>query len=73
MQSAFQDGGANAPLLGGAGINISFVAGTINDGDEPMRMARMLFRATRGKALTHFAEKPFIQDGKPKITYMIVF
>jgi hypothetical protein len=36
-------------------------------------MARMLFRATRGKALTHFAEKPFIQDGKPKITYMIVF
>jgi len=73
VHDALQEGGANQPLLGGGGVNICFVAGTINDGDEPMRMARMLFRATRGKALTHFAEKPFMQDGKQKITYMVVF
>jgi len=49
-----------APAVGG-GINISFVAGTILDGDEQSRMQRMLFRITRGKALTHFSA-PFTQD-----------
>lgn len=44
------------PLLDNTGVNISFVAGTIKAGDEPMRMQRMLFRITRGKALTHFSE-----------------
>jgi len=71
MHAALQDG-TDAPLLGGGnGVNISFIAGTINN-DENMRMARMLFRATRGKALTHFSE-PFTQDGKSKIVYMVVF
>jgi len=36
-----------------AGVSISFVAGTIKD-DECDRMRRMLYRITRGKALTHF-------------------
>lgn len=58
--------------MGAGGINISFVAGTINDGDEPNRMQRMLFRITRGKALTHFSE-PFTQDKKQKVVYMVVF
>jgi len=43
------------PLLENAGVNISFVAGTIKAGDEPLRMQRMLFRITRGKALTQFS------------------
>lgn len=42
------------------GVSISFVAGTIKD-DECDRMRRMLYRITRGKALTHFL--PFEQDG----------
>lgn len=56
----------------GGGINISFVAGTIKDGDEPARMQRMLFRITRGKALTHFSI-PFTQDKQQKVVYMVVF
>jgi len=38
------------PLMDG---NLQFIAGTIKDG-ETERMRRMLFRATRGQALTHF-------------------
>jgi hypothetical protein len=37
-----------------------------------MRMARMLFRSTRGKALTKFSD-PFVQDGKQKVVYMVIF
>jgi hypothetical protein len=43
-----------APLLSmDIGVSISFVAGTILD-SECDRMRRMLYRITRGKALTHF-------------------
>lgn len=35
------------------GVSISFVAGTIKD-NEKERMTRLLFRTTRGKALTYF-------------------
>lgn len=50
-----------APLLNlDIGVSISFVAGTILD-SECDRMRRMLYRITRGKALTHFL--PFDQDG----------
>jgi hypothetical protein len=38
---------------------LSFIAGTIKDG-ESERMRKMLFRATRGQALTHF--RTFEQD-----------
>lgn len=71
MQGGMQDGSMQ-PLLNDAGVNISFVAGTIKDGDEPIRMQRMLFRITRGKALTHFSE-PFVQDKQQKVVYMVVF
>jgi hypothetical protein len=60
------------PLLQDVGVNIAFVAGTIKDGDESNRMQRMLFRITRGKALTHFSE-PFLQDKVQKVVYMVVF
>lgn len=60
------------PLLENAGVNISFVSGTIKAGDEPLRMQRMLFRITRGKALTHFSEK-FVQDKVDKVCYLVVF
>jgi hypothetical protein len=43
-----------SPLLNmDMGVSISFVAGTILD-VECDRMRRMLYRITRGKALTHF-------------------
>ena len=48
-------------MLENAGVNISFVAGTIKAGEEPVRMQRLLYRITRGKALTHFSE-PFQQE-----------
>ena len=34
-------------------ISISYLAGTINS-DEQMHFKKMVFRATRGKVLTHF-------------------
>lgn len=37
------------------GVNIAFVAGTIRGGEQD-RMNRMIFRVTRGKALTYFKE-----------------
>ena len=59
----------NIPLIEG-GVQISFVAGTIRGGEQE-RMNRMLFRITRGRALTYFED--FVQDGVPKIVYMVVF
>ena len=50
--------------------NLQFIAGTIKDG-EAERMRRMLFRATRGQALTHFS--PYDQDGQLKVSYLVVF
>jgi V-type H+-transporting ATPase subunit a len=60
------------PLLGSTGVNISFVAGTIKAGEEPLRMQRMLFRITRGKALTHFSDS-FQQEKQDKVCYLVVF
>jgi hypothetical protein len=58
-------------LMGMEGaVNISFVAGTIKD-MEKERMTRLLFRTTRGKALTYF--KDFDQDGNKKSVYMVVY
>jgi len=58
------------PLMEGG--KVSFVAGTIKDGEQD-RMKRMLFRVTRGKALTHFHE--FIQPvtGETKAVYLVVY
>jgi hypothetical protein len=57
------------PMLDG-GVNIAFVAGTIRGGEQD-RMNRMIFRVTRGKALTFFKE--FHQDGESRVVYMVVY
>jgi len=49
------------PLLqGGAGAKIAYMAGTINEGEEMIRMQRLLYRITRGQCLSLFSE-PFTQ------------
>lgn len=57
------------PLLE-SGVSICFVAGTIK-ANECERMSRLLYRITRGKALTHFQQ--FEQDGQEKAVYMVVY
>lgn len=51
-------------------MSISFVAGTIKD-SEKERMTRLLFRTTRGKALTYFHD--FDQGDVKKAVYMVVY
>lgn len=51
-------------------MSISFVAGTIKD-SEKERMTRLLFRTTRGKALTYFHD--FVQGDVNKAVYMVVY
>jgi hypothetical protein len=41
--------------LAGGEIQIAYVAGTIEN-DETSRLKKLLFRATRGKALTSFTD-----------------
>ena len=64
------------PLLNtsGNGLKMSFVAGTIKNGED-LRMNRMLFRVTRGQALTYFGSvnERFTQDNQEKIPYLVVF
>jgi hypothetical protein len=43
-----------SPVMEG-GVSIAFVAGSIRD-NEQERMNRMIFRVTRGKALTYFQD-----------------
>lgn len=56
----------SAPLLG----DIQFISGTIK-GEEHARLEKLIFRSTRGKALTFFQE--FMQNDVPKCVYMVVF
>lgn len=49
---------------------LQFVSGTILE-KEKERMKRMLFRATRGMALTHFND--FEQHGELKSAYLVMF
>lgn len=44
-------------LLGLDGVSITHIAGTI-DCEEKGRLKKLLFRATRGKALTYFQDIP---------------
>lgn len=44
-----------APLLDNDNVYISHIAGTI-EVDEKARLKKLLFRATRGKALTFFKD-----------------
>jgi hypothetical protein len=43
------------PLIEGGDVSISYIAGTLEMEDRP-RLKKLLFRATRGKALTYFRE-----------------
>lgn len=56
--------------IASGGVNIAFVAGTIRGGEQE-RMNRMIFRVTRGKALTFFKE--FKQDDQARCVYMVVY
>lgn len=49
---------------------IQFVAGTIRQ-EEQDRLKRLVFRITRGKALTYFLD--FSQHGAQKSVYIVVF
>ena len=42
-------------IVEGGDISIAHIAGTIEQDERP-RLKKLLFRATRGKALTHFVE-----------------
>lgn len=70
-----------APLMGlmdDMGVRIAHIAGTI-DADEKDRLKRLLFRATRGKALTFFEDfnidSKFLGSKKllNKSVYIVVF
>jgi len=50
--------------------SLQFIAGTVKH-EEMERMKRMLFRFTRGRALTHC--KSYEQDGVTKVAYLVVF
>jgi len=70
------------PLIGGGegvvlDIQISHIAGTI-EVEEKVRLKKLLFRATRGKALTFFEDFELPNPdpkGKPrhKAVYIVVF
>ena len=64
---------AREELLGNIGLNIAHLAGTIFQ-SEKERLQRLIFRATRGTALTYFQdiEQPFI-DYKGAKFYKTVY
>lgn len=64
-------------LLKGNEVRVGHIAGTIGQ-DEQMRFKKLIFRATRGNALTYFQDlKNPIEDyyGKKheKTVYVVVF
>lgn len=63
-------------LDNGDNIYISHIAGTI-EVDEKARLKKLLFRATRGKALTFFQDFELKLAGqekpKTKTVYIVVF
>ena len=61
---------AENPGAAGGDGGLSFFAGTIRH-EETERMKKMLFRSTRGLALTHF--KPYTQNEIEKAAYLVVF
>ena len=67
-----------APMAGyDGGVAIQHVAGTINT-DEVSRFQKLIFRASRGNALTHFAEFPqtlYDNHDNPlaKTVYVVLF
>jgi len=64
-----------SPLLDNDNVYIAHIAGTI-EVDEKARLKKLLFRATRGKALTFFQDFEIrTPDGKhkTKTVYIVVF
>lgn len=68
----------NAPLMGGmdeSSVFITHIAGTI-ESEEKERLKKLLFRATRGKALTYFSDftiKNPAGELHTKSVYIVVF
>jgi len=60
---------SQALLDNGTG-QMGLIAGTINE-NECERMKRLLFRVTRGLAVTYF--QPYEQDGKNKAVYLVIY
>jgi hypothetical protein len=63
------------PLIPGAGVYVAHIAGTI-EVDEKARMKKLMFRATRGKALTFFNDytvRSANNEPRTKSVYIIMF
>lgn len=77
MREADQNFGVREGLLAKGGLNVSHIAGTINQ-FEKERLQRLIFRATRGTALIYYQDivQPFIdyRGGKTnKTVYIIIY
>lgn len=64
-------------LLMAANISVGHIAGTINR-DEELRFKKLIFRATRGNALTYFESfnqpvKDYYGHGVQKSVYVVIF
>jgi V-type H+-transporting ATPase subunit a len=64
-------------MSGNANISVGHIAGTINR-DEEMRFKKLIFRATRGNALTYFESfnqpvKDYYGHGIQKSVYVVIF
>lgn len=62
---------------GGANIAVGHLAGTINK-DEELRFKKLIFRATRGNALTYFEDfnnqiRDYYGNGTQKSVYVVIF
>lgn len=69
-QNQIDDNNPSAPLIEGGMSAVGIVAGTIAQ-VECDRMKKLLFRVTKGLAVTHFED--FEQDGQHKSCYLVIF
>lgn len=66
-----ENDGQSQPLMDGLANSVSgIVAGTILE-SEAERMRKLLFRVTRGMAVTYF--ESYVQDGVSKCVYLVIF
>ena len=66
-----------SPLMQEAGISVGHIAGTINKNEE-FRFKKLIFRATRGNALTYFDDfnqpiKDYYGTPTQKSVYVVIF
>jgi hypothetical protein len=69
-QNQITDNNPSEPLIEGGMSSVGIVAGTIAQA-ECDRMKKLLFRVTKGLAVTHFED--FMQDDVPKSCYLVIF